>query len=170
MTVPWADIETCSEGFVLGVSRWRSLDPAQVAQFVQASGNFQFVHSDPERTAREGPFGDAVAHGYLWLSMAPGLLADRITLPGEAIVVNCGLEKLRLAAPVRAGERFRGGFAMTGENRMEATLTILKVRGSIEVESAARTAVVAELLIARVEFRTGPDASVRRSPSGARRE
>ena len=152
MTVPWAQIENCTEGLELGVSAWIRISQEQIDHFAQATGDFQFIHVDPERAAREGPFGGAVVHGYLLLSMMPILLAERIAFPREAVVVNFGLEKLRFAAPVRAGERIRGRFAITGRNRMDPTRTILKVRGSIEAQNAARPAVTADPLIALVVF------------------
>ena len=156
MTVPWAQIESCGRGLELGVSAWMRISHEQIEHFAQATGDRQFIHVDPEKAAREGPFGGAVAHGYLLLSMMPVLLSERIAFPPEAIVMNYGLERLRFTRPVRVGERIRGRFAVVGRNRIEPHKTILKLRGEIEVESSAGPAVTVDPLIALVVFPHGP--------------
>ena len=45
----------------------------RVNVFADATDDHQWIHVDPER-AKEGPFGVAIAHGYLTLSLAPVLL------------------------------------------------------------------------------------------------
>jgi acyl dehydratase len=152
VTVSWAEIEKGAAGLDLGATGWRSVAQEQVEHFAQATGDFQFIHVDPERAAREGPFGGPVAHGYLLLSMMPVLLAELITFPPGVMVVNYGLERLRFSAPVLVGQKFRGRFAVKGRNRMEQGKTILKIHASVEVEDAARPAITVDPLIALVIF------------------
>ena len=95
-----------------------------------------------------------MAHGFLLLSLMPVLLAERIVLPPEAIIVNYGLGNLRFATAVRVGERIRGRFVLVGRNRIEPSKTILKIRSTIEVENGRRPAVVADPLIVLVQFIT----------------
>ena len=164
MTISWAEIADSDEGLDLGVTDWKVITQQHLDHFARATGDTQFIHLDPERAAREGPFGGAIAQGYLLLSMMPVLLAQRIELPPKAIVINYGLERLRFAAPVRVGERFRGRFFLTSRNRIGPSKTILKVRAAIEVENVGRPAVAADSLIALVEFR------VEREPVAGRRQ
>jgi len=151
--IGWSDIVDAEGSLDLGATDWRALSQAQVDLFARATGDAQFLHVDPERAAREGPFGGAIAHGYLLVSLMPALLAQRIVLPPGAAVVNYGLDKLRFADPVRVGARFRGRFVVTARNRLGPGKTLVKARAAIEVEGAARPAVTADPLIALVRLR-----------------
>jgi acyl dehydratase len=155
MTIAWPDIvDPKTRDIDFGPGAWRTVTGEQVDLFARATGDLQFVHLDPERAKLEGPFGGAVAHGFLLLSLMPVLLAERIVLPPEASVVNYGLGNLRFATAVRVGERIRGRFVLVGRNRIEASKTILKIRSTIEVENGRRPAVVADPLIVLVQFIT----------------
>ena len=62
----------------LGYSDWVEVTQEQVNQFADATGDHQWIHVDPERAAKESPFGGPIAHGYLTLSLLPMLrAADR---------------------------------------------------------------------------------------------
>ena len=37
--------------------------------FADATDDHQFIHTDPERAARETPYGGTIAHGFLTLSL-----------------------------------------------------------------------------------------------------
>jgi acyl dehydratase len=152
MTTALADILSAGPAAIdLGATDWRTITQEQVDLFARATGDLQFVHVDSERAAREGPFGGTVAHGYLLLSLMPVLLAERVVLPSDAVVVNYGLERLRFREVVRVGARIRGRFTLIGRNRIEPSRTILKVRSIIEVEGRPGEAVVADPLIALVQ-------------------
>jgi acyl dehydratase len=170
MIAPWADIENWSNDCDLEVSGWRSRTQERIVQFAQATGDFQFIHVDREREERDGPSGGPLAQGCFLLSMTPILLAERIAFPPQTIVVNYGLGKLRFAAPVRLGERFRGRFAVTGRNRIEPTETLLKVHGSIEVDGGAYPAVDVDPLIALVRYPAGRGRRACQSPGETRRQ
>jgi len=155
MKVAWAEIARAAGELDLGVSDWRAVTQDQVNLFAEATGDRQFIHVDPERAAREGPFGATVAHGYLLLAMIPAFLSERLELPAGASVVNYGLDKLRFLAAVRVGERVRGRFALVGKNQLEPTTTLLKIRASVEVEGAPRPALSVDPLIALVRLASG---------------
>jgi acyl dehydratase len=155
MRIAWADIARATGELDLGVSDWRAVTQDQVDLFAAATGDRQFIHVDPERAAREGPFGATVAHGYLLLAMLPRLLAERLELPAGATVVNYGLDKLRFSAVVRVGERIRARFALIGKNRLEPTTMLLKVRASVEAQGAPRPALSVDPLIALVRLASG---------------
>ena len=153
MTFAWPDIVgPKTRDIDFGPGAWRTVTGEQVDLFARATGDLQFVHLDPERAKLEGPFGGAVAHGFLLLSLMPVLLAERIVLPPEASILNYGLGNLRFATAVRVGERIRGRFVLVGRNRIEPSKTILKIRSTIEVENGRRPAVVADPLIVLVQF------------------
>ena len=97
----------------LGFSDWVEVTQAQVNLFADATGDHQWIHVDPER-AKSGPFGGPIAHGYLTLSLAPGLLTSVLRVEGIAMGVNYGLNKLRFPAPVPVGGKVRVGATLAG--------------------------------------------------------
>lgn len=94
-------------GTDLGVSDWLEITQERIDLFARATGDAQWIHTDPERAARESPFGTTVAHGHLTLSLAPTLLAQIVRFDAARMMVNPGLERMRLRAPVRCGDRIR---------------------------------------------------------------
>ncbi len=71
----------------------------RIDQFAAATGDHQWIHTDPER-AKDGPFGTTIAHGYLTLSLAPGLLEELIDLSGASMAMNYGCDKVRFPSTV----------------------------------------------------------------------
>jgi acyl dehydratase len=93
-------------GADLGRSAEREVTQQQVDLFADATDDHQWIHVDPER-ARSGPFGRAIAHGYLSLSLVPALLAECLQVTGTRMGVNYGVNKVRFTAPVPVGERIQ---------------------------------------------------------------
>jgi acyl dehydratase len=93
-------------GRELGVSAWRPVTQDDVDAFAAATGDLQWIHTDPVRAA-DGPFGGTIAHGYYTLALAPVLLEQVLRLDAFAFSVNYGLNKLRFPAPLRVGESVR---------------------------------------------------------------
>lgn len=118
------------------VSDWLTVSQQRIDQFAEATGDDQWIHTDPRRACSESPFGGPVAHGFLLVSLYP-LLRDlvnpeRPAYPGTRAVLNYGSDRCRFPAPVRAGQRVRarirvqsveavaGGFQVVEEYRLEA--------------------------------------------------
>jgi len=93
-------------GTEVGVSDWHDVTQERVNAFAEATGDHQWIHTDPERAA-QGPFGGTIAHGYYTLSLAPSLMEQVLPLDGFAMGVNYGLDKLRFPAPLPVGDRVR---------------------------------------------------------------
>ena len=96
-------------GTDLGVSSWATIDQDRIDEFARATGDFQWIHTDPERAKAESPFGGTVAHGYLTISLAAGLLPELLEVENCSRILNYGIEKLRLKEPVPVGSRLRVG-------------------------------------------------------------
>jgi 3-hydroxybutyryl-CoA dehydratase len=87
------------EDFQVGdkiVTRGRTVTEADVVMFAALTGDWHPLHTDVEY-ARQGPFQERIAHGFLVLSIASGLLP----LSEIAIVAFYGIDKLRFVAPVK---------------------------------------------------------------------
>ncbi|GAA2320592.1 3-hydroxyacyl-thioester dehydratase HtdZ [Glycomyces scopariae] len=126
------------------VGDWLQVDQERVDAFADATGDHQWIHTDPERAAA-GPFGGPIAHGYLTLSLLPGLLKGLIVIDGLAMSVNYGLDRLRFLQPVPVGARVRAVVALAS-----AEATGRGVRAgydvTVEIEGAAKPALVARTI------------------------
>jgi hypothetical protein len=119
-TMTRIDELTERSGTELGTSDWVAVTQEAVDAFAAATGDHQWIHTDPERAA-DSPFGGTIAHGYYTLALAPALLAQVLPLDGFAMTVNYGIDRLRFpAADGRAGtdaRRPRRGRARAGRRR-----------------------------------------------------
>jgi acyl dehydratase len=79
-----------------------------IRTFAELSGDHQWIHVDEERAARESPFGQVIAHGFLTLVLFPKLAVPRAPITGHGSALNYGIEKLRFLAPVPVGARLHG--------------------------------------------------------------
>ena len=55
------DEVTAAAGEELGASEWVEIDQDRVNKFAEATGDFQWIHVDVEKSAA-GPFGGTIAH------------------------------------------------------------------------------------------------------------
>ena len=126
----------------LGGSDWLVVDQARIDLFAQATGDHQWIHTDPARAAA-GPFGTTVAHGFLTLSLLPVLFETGFAIDDVRMGVNYGLNRVRFPAPVRAGSRVRGHFKLLAYEPLDGGAQ-LTVESTIELEGSAKPACVAE--------------------------
>lgn len=104
-------VDTFSEltpliGADLGESSWIEVDQDRINTFARATDDYQWIHTDPER-AKDGPFGQTIAHGYLTLALLIPLWSELLEVREASTKVNYGLGKVRFPAPVPAGSRVR---------------------------------------------------------------
>lgn len=121
-------------------SPWVLVDQARIDAFARATGDEQWIHCDPERAKRESPFGTTIAHGNLTLSMAPLLLHQCVEVRGVRLMVNPGIEHVRLRAPVRSGSRVRLRGSLLAVRELKGGAARATYRCSIEVEGESRPA------------------------------
>jgi acyl dehydratase len=87
-------------------SDWATVDQHRINEFAEATGDNQWIHTDPERAAK-GPFGETIAHGFLTLSMTSRLMWGITTLEGSPMVINYGLDRVRFIGIVPVNSRLR---------------------------------------------------------------
>ncbi len=134
-------------GQQLALSEWVPITQERVQAFADATGDQQFIHTDPVRAAA-GPFGAPIAHGFLTLSLLAGELANAgggIWIDGGQLTVNYGLNKVRFVAPVKVGSRIRNRAVLQElvEGQGYVQLTVVN---TIEIEGQDKPACVAESL------------------------
>ncbi|MEL7185462.1 MAG: MaoC family dehydratase [Pseudomonadota bacterium] len=133
------------EGKEIGVSDWVVIDQHRIDQFAEATGDYQWIHVDTERAAREMPGGKTIAHGYLTLSLIPALTVDFIEVDNLERAINFGLNKVRFLNPVDAGSKLRAR-ATVLQARQRAGALLLTTEVKIEIEGHRKPACIAETL------------------------
>jgi acyl dehydratase len=133
-------------GRELGVSGWFMVDQPRIAGFAEATEDRQWIHVDPQRCARESPFGAPVAHGFLTLSLLPAMLESAIRIEGMRMGLNYGLNKVRFPAPLPVDSRVRGRFTLAGCEPVEGGVQ-LAWAVTVESEGGGRPVCAAEFLV-----------------------
>ena len=134
-------------GTEVGVSNWILVDQPMIDRFAETTHDTQWIHVDPLRAAAETPFGGAIAHGFLTLSLASRFAYDCFPMmPGQVMGINYGFNKLRFLSPVRAGSRLRGRFTLQSVKARNTTEMLRENLLTIEIEGQQTPALVAEWL------------------------
>lgn len=130
---------------------WLTMTQERIDAFAQATGDVQWIHTDPERARRESPYGTTVAHGYLTLSLLPLLTEsnhpDFFTknYPGMRYRVNYGLNRVRFPHPVKSGAAIRARTELLALEMMgEGVQITYKI--TVDIEGGDKPACVAEFL------------------------
>lgn len=132
-------------GKEIGVSPWHLIDQKRIDAFAETTEDHQFIHIDPDRAARETPFGGAIAHGFLTMSMLSVFNYEVIpTIEGATMGVNYGFDRLRFISPVRAGSRIRGRFVLTEAKMRSANELMSRTGVTVEIEGADKPALIAD--------------------------
>jgi acyl dehydratase len=99
-------------GDEVAVGEWLEVSQERINQFAEATEDRQWIHTDPERAARESPFKQTIAHGFLTLSLLSELMKRAVSVGGLRMGINYGLDRVRFVSPVPAGSRIRGRFRL----------------------------------------------------------
>ncbi|HZZ10737.1 MAG TPA: MaoC family dehydratase [Paraburkholderia sp.] len=127
------------------VSDWLTVDQASVDRFAQATGDHQWIHTDPERARRESPFGGPVAHGFMTLSLIPALLDKTVTIR-QRMGLNYGLNRVRFTSPVLVGSLLRARFAAASIEDVDNAGVQVVWNVTLERQGSERPVCVAEFI------------------------
>ncbi|CAB3720240.1 MaoC family dehydratase [Paraburkholderia rhynchosiae] len=127
------------------VSDWVTIDQPSVDRFAEATGDHQWIHVDPERARRESPFGGAIAHGFMTLSLIPALLERTVRLE-QRVGVNYGLNRVRFTSPVPVGSQLRASFAVASVADVEHAGVQVVWNVTLERHGNERPVCVAEFI------------------------
>lgn len=134
------------EGKELGVSDWIVIDQERINKFADATDDHQWIHTDPERCAREFPLGTTCAHGYLTLSIIPALIDDIVKVEGLVQIVNYGINKARFRAMVPAGSKIRLKVVLQSAKKRAGALQAI-MECYIEMQGQERPVASAEVIV-----------------------
>lgn len=132
-------------GRSLGYSDWHEVTQEQVNLFADATGDHQWIHTDPDR-AQDGPFGTTIAHGFLTLSLIPMMLPKILRFEGFSMGVNYGLNRVRFPAPVPVGSKVRATAVVDEVTEIKGGVQT-RITVTFEVEGGSKPVCVAESLV-----------------------
>ncbi|VTU29960.1 putative enoyl-CoA hydratase 1 [Variovorax sp. SRS16] len=130
-------------GEELGVSDWFGLDQGRIDGFAGVTKDDFWLHTDPERAARESPHGKTLVHGMLTLSLMAHLARRIWRLDTMASGVNYGYDKVRFIAPVHPGDRVRLRRTLLAVEHTEHGCK-LRFKDVMEIEGRDKPACIAE--------------------------
>ena len=139
------DLETYV-GREVAVSDWFDVTQERINLFAEATEDRQWIHIDPERAARESPFKETIAHGFLTLALLTELGKRAMSVGGVSMGINYGLNRVRFVSPVPAGSHIRGRFTLAAVEQisggMQATWKV-----TVERDGSDKPCCVAEWLV-----------------------
>lgn len=134
-------------GREVGLSAWRVVTQEMIDLFAAATDDHQFIHTDPEKAARESPYGGTIAHGFLSLSLLSTMVFEAVpALEGSGMGVNFGFDSVRFLSPVRSGARVRGRFVLARLNLRPSGIAEVHYDVSVEIENQQKPALTARWL------------------------
>ncbi len=125
---------------------WVRITQERIDQFAQATGDFQWIHVDPERAAKFSPFGCTIAHGFLTLSLLGQFYEAHLSLPFCEMGINYGLNKVRFTQPVRVNSQVRGRFLLSKLEDISGGIQ-LTFNVTVDIDGVAKPACVAESVV-----------------------
>jgi acyl dehydratase len=138
-------------GKTLGHSDWFLIDQDRINLFAEVTEDRQFIHIDPGRAEMESPFGGAIAHGFLTLSLLSHLCSQVFpAIKDKALTINYGLNKVRFLNPVKSGARVRVHITLNSAEEKQPGRYICQFESKVEIEGEETPALVAEQVLLHV--------------------
>jgi acyl dehydratase len=137
---------TAHAGQSLGETEYIHITQEMINRFAEATGDHQWIHTDPERAARESPFKVPVAHGFLTLSLAPKLMAQLYRVESVSMGINYGANKIRFTNTVPVDSQLRmKAHLQQADPQANGVKAIIEC--TFELEHTTKPACVAELVV-----------------------
>jgi acyl dehydratase len=130
-------------GQEVAVSPWMEITQERIDTFARAIDDFQWIHVDRER-AKQSPFGNTIAHGFLTLSILSHLSESTFSFSGRRMGINYGLNRVRFTSPVPSGSRVRARFTLAKFEPIEGNGVQVTWNTTVEIEGKDKPALVAE--------------------------
>jgi acyl dehydratase len=131
-------------GQEIGPSAPKTVTQELIDGFAEVSGDHQWIHVDPERSAKESPYGKTIAHGNLTLSLADGFRKELMQADGFALGVNYGWNKVRFPAPVPVDSQIVGAAELVSFEDLGGGWWQAVTKFTITVEGADKPSFVGE--------------------------
>jgi len=132
-------------GQEIGVSDWLEITQDRINAFADATGDHQWIHVNVEMAKQMMPGGKTIAHGYLTLSLIPGLTGGMLQIEGVTRGINYGSNKVRFTNMVPVGSKLRARQKLLSAEPKGGGLQLIN-EVTIEIEGQDRPACVAETI------------------------
>src|ERR1043165_7141748 len=134
-------------GKEIAVGRRIEITQDLIDKFAEASGDYQWIHVDVERCAKESPFKKTIAHGNLSFCQLSSIARNAdVELPPTKMGINYGVNKIRYTGIVPVGSKIRGRNKLLDLKDVDDK-TILLTRGVTgEIEGGDKPILIAETL------------------------
>jgi acyl dehydratase len=126
-------------GKEIGVSEFQEITQDQIDKFAEATLDFQWIHTDPERAKKESPFKSTIAHGYLTVSLLTNMWYQIVDVRNVKMIVNYGIEKLRFQQPVMVNDKIRARVSLNDIRNLRGIAKI-QVKIVVEIEGEKKPA------------------------------
>ena len=146
--VVFETLRECADrvGAEIGVSDWTTITQERIDLFAKATGDFQWIHVDVERAAREMPGGKTIAHGFLTLSIIAEMIGQIYDVREVTKGLNYGLNRVRFLAPVPSGSRIRLRLGLKEAMPVESDGFRFVFACAVELEGSDKLACAAEVI------------------------
>ena len=134
-------------GRELAVSDWLTMTQERIRQFADVTDDHQWIHLDQDRAARESPYKTTIAHGFLSLSLISALVKNALSIGGQKLAINYGLNRVRFVSAVPAGGRIRARVTPISVEAVDRGASQVVWSVVVEREGAEKPCLVAEWLV-----------------------
>ncbi len=132
-------------GEKLGVSPYHTVTQEQINKFAEATLDYQWIHTDPERAKTETPFGKTIAHGYLTLSLLPMMWDQVVQVENFKMLVNYGVDKFKFGQPVLVDSNVRTHVWLKEITNLRG-ISKVQLKVSMEIEGNRKPAFDGEMI------------------------
>ena len=127
-------------------SDWLLVEQRRIDAFAETTEDRNPLHIDPAWCAAHSPYRVPIAHGFLTTSLLTPLAKGLLKVEDGSIVVNYGLDRLRMIGPVPVNSRIRGVFAVKAVEPKGEGSAVVRTAAEVFVEGGERPVLVAEML------------------------
>ena len=115
-------------GSEIGLSEWITVSQKMIDDFCNVTGDYQFIHNDPDRAASE---------------LITKMYKDTTPIiEGHELVINYGLNRIRFLAPVPSGSRIRGRITLGKVEPRGVNKILTENKIVVEIENAEKPAML----------------------------
>jgi acyl dehydratase len=137
-------------GKEVAVGKWITITQDLINKFAEASGDYQWIHVDVERCAKESPFKKTIAHGNLTFCQLSSIARNAdVELPASRMGINYGANKIRFTGVVPVGSKIRGRYKLLDVKDVDAKTILLTWGVTGEIEGGDKPILIAETLSRR---------------------
>ncbi|MGV0980199.1 MaoC family dehydratase [Empedobacter falsenii] len=133
------------EGKEIGKSDWHIINQEQINRFADATLDHQWIHTNPEKAANEGPFKKTIAHGYLTLSLIPHLWDQIAEVRNIKMLINYGIESLRFGQAVLVDSEVRLTAKLKSITNLRGIAKVI-IEANLEIKDNPKPAYTADVV------------------------